>query len=122
MEPYKSDFYTRDNIIGYTGNLIGTPTVYFERKTSRGTEYGRITQKHDNPNNVGRNVVRESSLYLRGNRMRSGGMRYVENDLENGTRHTSRNALQPVRNDAERFLLAKSISNFRDCKPKYANR
>lgn len=62
---YRSDFYIIQNIIGYTGTLQGTPTAANPLKGAPtvyfwdGKEYGHITQQHDVPSNVGRELVCE---------------------------------------------------------------
>jgi hypothetical protein len=50
---YRPDFYTADNIIGYTGDIDNNPTVYFLTDL----EYGHITQAHRDTDNVGREEV-----------------------------------------------------------------
>jgi hypothetical protein len=60
---YAADFYTPDNIIGYTGVLNKNPTVYFLSKT----HYGHITQVHGTWRNVGRETIRSNSKYFFGN-------------------------------------------------------
>jgi len=57
---YRPDFYTAENIVGYTGDLHNDPTVYFETYT----EHGRITQFHHKWDNVGRNEVRQNLLFV----------------------------------------------------------
>ena len=63
---YRDDFYTADNLIGYSGDLYKTPTVYFESDS----EYGHITQAHPYPQNVGREPVESNEGYFLGNEMR----------------------------------------------------
>jgi hypothetical protein len=65
---YRPDFYTPENIIGYTGKLHESPTVYFQD----GPEYGHITQQHDVADNIGRQLVGEEG----------GGWKYVIGDME----------------------------------------
>lgn len=50
---YRPDFYTPENIIGFTGKLHESPTVYFRD----GDEFGHITQAHQYDWNVGREPV-----------------------------------------------------------------
>jgi hypothetical protein len=60
---YRDDFYTIDNIVGYTaadGDITQAPSVYFETNT----EHGRITQVHSNQDNVGRNTVMHKELFV----------------------------------------------------------
>lgn len=59
---YRDDFYTLDNIIGYTGVLHRQPTVYFWDDTANA--YGHITQQHGQPDNVGRELYRQDPNYL----------------------------------------------------------
>lgn len=51
--PYRPDFYVRENMIGYTGELHNAPTIYFKSAT----EYGHITQAHKLASNVGREMI-----------------------------------------------------------------
>jgi len=60
---YAPDFYVKENIIGFTGNLYSNPTVYFQNNIA----YGHITQSHSNPNNIGRELVNYSHRYTIGN-------------------------------------------------------
>ena len=74
--PYRNDFYIRENIIGYTGNLHNNPTVYFSNKLGKNLEtisidgvdenlivFGHITQEHDEADNIGRMKLRQSYSY-----------------------------------------------------------
>jgi hypothetical protein len=73
---YRDDFYIKDNILGYTGNVNKDPTVYFA--DAGGTaprlakvngrdqvlvSFGHITQWHEVTNNIGRGPVMESTSY-----------------------------------------------------------
>jgi hypothetical protein len=74
---YKDDFYVKQNIIGWTGDINGKAfSVYFADcggtppKTVRVADvdqivvqFGHITQKHDCPYNIGREEVGESFSY-----------------------------------------------------------
>lgn len=51
--PYRPDFYIPENIMGYTGKLHESPTVYFQC----GAEFGRITQEYEVGYNLGREEV-----------------------------------------------------------------
>jgi hypothetical protein len=52
---YRPDFYTAENIIGYTGKLRDKPTVYFSDPDTG--EFGHITQWHKIKANIGRQPV-----------------------------------------------------------------
>lgn len=107
---YRDDFYIAANIIGYTGDVNNNPTVYFRN----GNDFGRITQAHNNPNNVGRNVVRTYADYQIANTGQGG----VAQEFYNGAvQHTSRNPFVPV-SDGVRATLAQAIVNFPDQKNK----
>lgn len=111
MPNYRDDFYTRNNIIGYTGALADNPTVYFRN----GNEFGRITQAHGNPNNVGRNVTRIAADY----KIENSGPNENAQEFYNGEiKHSSRNPFIEV-TDKNRDILAHSIDTFTDIKPKY---
>lgn len=111
MPNYRDDFYKKENIIGYTGSLTNNPTVYFKD----GDEFGRITQNHGNPNNIGRNKVRSYSDY----RINNTGKNGAAQEYYNGKiRHSSRNPFISVSDDS-RDELAQSIARFTEIKPKY---
>lgn len=121
---YRDDFYIPENIKGYTGDLYNNPTVYFEN----GTEYGRITQEHDEPDNVGRNKVRSdpthtivNELYIGDNPKMRG--RTVANEYCNGKIiHVSRNYYISVapHDRVLRPILAQAITRFTEIKTKYS--
>jgi hypothetical protein len=56
---YRDDFYVVGNIIGFTGLLHQSPTVYFHA----GTEFGHITQDHWFEGNRCREGVRNDPNY-----------------------------------------------------------
>ncbi len=60
---YRDDFYTADNIIGYTGDINNNPTVYFRSEKDGEVTFGRITQEHKDDFNVGREEVRKAKDY-----------------------------------------------------------
>ena len=103
---YRDDFYAACNIIGYTGEAITDPTVYFQTDTER----GHITQKHDVSQNVGRHVVRSAAGYEIRNELVNGELRLVEK--QNGViTHRSRETFHVLGpGDATtRDLLAQAI-------------
>jgi len=115
---YRDDFYMVQNIVGYTGDLNNFPTVYFQK----GSEFGHITQKHDESQNVGRTEVYSSDAYFIGNELVGGSLRLVEK-IGGRTFHTSRSTLTKVdtfapANKDTVALLAQSIYN-RDQGEKY---
>lgn len=112
---YRLDFYKRENIIGYTGDIDDNPTVYFRDANNN---FGRITQYHNDPSNIGRNEIRQYADYR------------IENVWDNNVsgprakeyyggryRHTSRNLFHPVDED-NIDQLAEAIDNFRYAKTK----
>ena len=88
---YRDDFYCVANIAGYSGQLHDFPTVYFHR----GSERGRITQKHPLSTNLGRHkVIQSAPDYRVENIDTPEGRRSVE--IENGAViHTSRSLFYP---------------------------
>jgi hypothetical protein len=115
---YRDDFYMVQNIIGYTGNVNDFPTVYFQKED----EYGHITQKHGDSQNVGRMEVYKSADYWIGNEMVGSTLKLVEK-VNGKIFHTSRSTLTKVdtfdpRNRETVALLAQSIYN-RDAGEKY---
>ena len=63
MMSYRVDFYTKENIIGYTGLLAGDikPSIYFYNQQKF---HGHITQVHNRPANIGRTKVFRWDDYL----------------------------------------------------------
>ncbi|MFT3735388.1 MAG: hypothetical protein QM776_10230 [Rhodocyclaceae bacterium] len=88
---YRDDFYMVQYIIGYTGSLQDFPTVYF----IKGKEFGHITQKHNESQNVGRMEVYSSDAYTIGNEMVDGKLKLVEK-IKGKVMHTSRSTLTKV--------------------------
>jgi hypothetical protein len=84
---YAPEFYTPDNIIGYTGVLNKNPTVYF----LSATHYGHITQVHDVWENVGREEIQANGSYEFGNMKDTSSL--VERDSAINMRHQSRSPI-----------------------------
>ncbi len=106
-------FYTFENFIGYTGDLFGSPTLYFMDNVY----YGRITIKHPNDDNVGRSAPRSLNGYTNQNcwvkfvhghwqPCRAGEQGAVWRLHEQNTRlhihHTSRNAMIECKSENRR--------------------
>jgi hypothetical protein len=111
-ETFHGEFYTVDNIIGYTGDLNKSPTVYFRS----GTQFGRITQMHTNEKNIGRSKVRSADDY----KMTSGVDGKMQEFYGGRVHHRSREKFTKV-DRAERetlAILAQAISGF-GAKEKY---
>ncbi len=113
---YEDHFYVRRNIMGYTGQLLEDPTVYFITQN----EHGRITQKHQNEGNIGRSLVKSRQGYTFENKHIGGKLRLVE--YLNGRQfHTSRNELiliDPTPSDNTLDILERAIARFPDLKSK----
>ena len=60
---YYDDFYQPGNILGYTGILTENPSVYFLQDLGHTQVFGRITQAHEDSDNVGRSLVRRAANY-----------------------------------------------------------
>lgn len=124
---YRSDFYTASNIVGYTGNLYESPSVYFHSKY----EFGRIVQSHDKSSNIGRGVPQHHELssgasYKARNYLDSDGSYFflevsspagvdVFSDVELINRyqiHSSRSSFKK-RNSENIDVLATSIDRFK---------
>ena len=104
---YQDDFYIPRNIVGYTGDLHGVgrnaPTVYFCRfDYGVGYTFGRITQYHENEDNIGRNKVRTHHDYWVGNKWPEG---YGVEFYNGRVRHQSRNRMYPVSWNNIRILM-----------------
>ena len=88
---YAPEFYTPENIIGYTGVLNKNPTVYF----LSATYYGHITQVHGVWRNVGRETIRSNAKYTFEN---DGDKKcLVESDSGAHMHHVSRSPMILVR-------------------------
>ncbi len=107
---YRDDFYTVANIVGYTGNIAQSPTVYFQS----GNEYGRITQKHDIITNIGRNTVHDDATYQFQNLPQANGALCMVEMSQGQVVHTSRNQFIPVAGlgPINLALLAQAITTF----------
>jgi hypothetical protein len=129
---YRADFYIRENIIGWTGNLFDNPTVYFIRNLDDGTmEFGHITQDHPSPGNIGRGGVNRCAqgAYTIGNYLfetEDGALFWASEEEAPSVDyyHMSRNTFAEVDelNPAQRTLLTLSIYNHKRLKPKYAEK
>ena len=141
---YRDDFYIKDNILGYTGDLNDIKfTVYFAdagRMNPRTVEvngkqqvlvsFGRITQDHPNKDNVGRGAVHECYSYSISNegnqakecvygRRELGniGMRQKGGEGEHLSFHTSRNRFESV-TAGNIGVLREAIERFKTAKGK----
>ena len=112
---YRDDFYVVGNIVGYTGEINSSLTVYFNSST----EYGRITQTHKKADNIGRNKVRSNAGHTMQNEDYDGKYRLVER-INGDVTHKSRNVFYPVNTltQGDRDVLAQSILNFEEAKPR----
>lgn len=130
---YRADFYTAENIIGYTGVLRSKPTVYFRSDN----EYGHITQEHDEIDNVGREVVGtmdsgDGYIYVIRNEIIDGAETSVEGYVASSNPdgpflpgvHTSRGKFtSTLRANIDVFaLLAQAIWSQTEIKPMQAPR
>ena len=94
---YRDDFYTVDNVIGYSGTLTDFPSVYFQSES----EFGHITQKHGDSQNVGRGHVESSEGYSIGNEMTEDGVLKLKESLGGQSFHTSRSVLTSLEGMSE---------------------
>lgn len=137
---YRDDFYTKDNILGYTGKLDDNPTVYFadagrmNPKTVKVggrdqvvVSFGHITQAHDIATNVGREQVDESWSYSIHNIVENGhehAQEAVYGRLRGAAEpthvdfHTSRNRFEAV-TKGNLDILARAIAKFPNIKKMY---
>jgi len=106
---YEDGFYKKENIIGYTGDINISPTVYFKCNN----KFGRITQSHPNRSNIGRNIVRIANDY----KISNGSNGHAEEYYDGAIRHRSRNAFRTA-SWLEKIKLAKAIDLFKDQKQK----
>ena len=141
---YRDEFYTKENILGYTGDLGDIKfTVYFAdagRMNPKTVEvdgrqqvlvsFGRITQDHPHKNNIGRGKVHECCSYSIANEgdqakecvygrreLKTIGMREKGGENEHLSFHSSRNRFESVTaGSIER--LASAITRFKLAKDK----
>lgn len=125
---YKDDFYSVDNIIGYTGDINNMPTVYFQRRLQpigqgNWIEFGHITQQHGHADNVGREELDPSDDYTIDNEFIQGQMRSVER-IQGRAIHYSRSIFVPffVVPDDKKYLLNASIRACPKLKKRYKKR
>ncbi len=151
--PYGDDLYKKENIFAYTGEIGKNPTVYFRREVindtgQKMTEYGRITQDHNNKFNVGRAEVAQSTKYKIKNKIvqrdeiidgkktgkqvdvlrskeyavlpKKGQKKGDKVEYEYRRFHTSRNPHVEVASDDHKTkdLLASALEAHKDIKPK----
>ena len=141
---YRDDFYTKENILGYTGDLSDIKfTVYFadagrmnprtvevDGRTQVLVSFGRITQDHPHKDNVGRGEVHECYSYSISNEgdqakecvygrreLRNIGMREKGGEGEHLSFHTSRNRFESV-TAGNIDVLASAIARFKNAKSK----
>jgi len=114
---YRDDFYVVDNVVGYTGKIQESPTVYFESES----EVGHITQVHDIKSNIGREAVFSREGYSATNTDEGGEkvrlLEFEGTDLV----HESRNAMVSVEgmSSNDQAVLAQSIWKFQEVKSRY---
>ena len=106
---FEAAFYVMENITGYTGSLFSNPTVYFRK----GNKFGRITQSHPDPTNIGRNKVRVASDY----RIYNTAAGQAEEFYHGKAQHSSRNAYRTA-NNFDVLVLSKAIQLFPNKKSK----
>lgn len=114
---YRNNFYCIRNIIGYTGDLRYCPTVSFRR----GHEYGRITQNHRLPHNIGREeVVLHAGYRMENRRLEDHKLHLVEWEGDEAVQ-VSRNAFVKRRwfRPGGARTLALAIVRFPDLKLRY---
>lgn len=145
MAGYADDFYVKDNIIGYTGDLNDNPTVYFAdaggvnpklvkvgNKQQVLVQYGHITQLHQRDWNIGREKVREAFSYNIYNSEKDGKAKETVLPMEWGGKvderkldddgffvlHPSRNRFEPA-TKGNLDVLAGAIARFTEIKAMY---
>jgi hypothetical protein len=118
---YRDNFYVVGSIIGFTGILHQSPTVYFHA----GTEFGHITQNHWFEANCGREDVGSDPGYTIGNETQPNGIRASVERCSGVVIHSSRSlytAVNPTEVNTI-ALLAQAIIAFPEKKrvPLYAS-
>lgn len=103
--------YQPKNIVGHTGDLDSSPTVYYQRKgKNNNIQFGHITQSHNIPENVGREPAYAHPKY---NAKNENGQ-FVER-IGKKSFHTSRNPFVPI-SDQTRESLSNVHQSFPDIK------
>ena len=112
---YEDGLYCAKNIIGYTGEIDDSPTVYFlEQVDARTQRFGHITQAHWLWLNTGREKVHSASNYTYVNKNLHGTKRLVEE--AEGFYHESRHEFIPTGPGHIKEELEKSIARFQQMK------
>lgn len=141
---YRDDFYKKENILGYTGDLTDIKfTVYFADAGALNPKtvevngrqqvlvsFGRITQDHPHKDNIGRGEVHECYSYsifndgdqakecVYGRReLKTIGMREKGGEDEHLSFHTSRNRFEQV-TAGNIDILITAITRFPNAKSK----
>lgn len=115
---YRDEFYSAANIVGYTGDPANNPTVYFRQ----GNAFGRITQDHDDPTNIGREQVRAHDDYRIENVPYKGRLHAAE-FYAGAYQHVSRGVFTPLTATPDTVntpiyqAIWTSIARFSDLKP-----
>ena len=142
---YEDNFYKKENIIGYTGEIKKKPTVYFadagvlnpktvtvNGKSQIVVKYGHITQAHDLKCNVGREEVGEAWSYSISNQLNQDGELSSHEDIigkelvpdkpwlkkAHLTVHESRSKFERV-TAGNIKVLAQAIKKFKEIKFRY---
>lgn len=106
---YCNWLYNMHNIIGYTGAINDRPTVYFRM----GRAYGRITQNHKLPYNIGREKYKIHVAYrMENRRLEDDKIHLIEWEATRPI-HVSRNAFVPRSRFRPGELLTLSVALYR---------
>lgn len=113
---YCNYLYNARNIIGYTGKVDDSPTVYFQL----GRAYGHITQDHPTPINIGREEVAIHAGYHIDNYQIDGAYHSVEWEGREPI-HMSRTAFvrREFFNPGDILTLSIALYRFPDIKLRY---
>jgi hypothetical protein len=119
---YEDALYSARNIIGYTGEINDSPTVYFlEPLGTAPRRYGHITQAHWLWLNTGRECAHSAENYTYENNIDGVLVEKVNGKIL----HTSRNRFIPTSPGRTQTDLEKSITRFTGMKsiyePQYYN-
>ncbi len=119
---YEKDFYVKENIVAYTGDLTSNPTVYFKQIMDDGNiKFGHITQTHRRDKiNIGREEIEADPTYTLENEHLDGDYISVER-VKGKIVHPSRTPHEKVgpNDDLIRDELATCIDRHKGLKKLY---
>ncbi len=129
--PYRDNLYQKENIIGYTGDPLNNPTVYFKKENKnedgsvKSVTYGHITQDHGLYFNIGREEAGVAETYEIKNdgKLNEQGKKTAQEYADGVMFHPSRNPFTDVsKNKGMKEYLSDSIDRYTEIKQRYISK